>query len=200
MNLIEVFDSPFKLIQEDIDHNNDCMTLVYCTREIEDQTTKEEIYIISKMYFDNLFAKYKSYHINDEPATESSYKLYVDLLEGEEVVQKHIYSMSYDNIEDKINIENKYDDNSIIDGLFSIVIFINLYKFDFNPEEDYDYYREIRTTINEEECVICYENKPNILYSDCCHIAVCYECDTKGRFRSCPMCRRKIKNQKIRIT
>ena len=96
MNLIEVFDSPFKLIQEDLDHNNDCIRLVYCTREIEDQTTKEEIYIISKMYFDNLFAKYKSYHINDEPTTESSYRLYVDLLEGEEVVQKHIYSMSYD--------------------------------------------------------------------------------------------------------
>ena len=32
MNLIEVFDFPFKLIQEDIDHNNDCMTLVYCTK------------------------------------------------------------------------------------------------------------------------------------------------------------------------
>ena len=200
MNLIEVFDSPFKLIQEDLDHDHNFMTLVYCTREIEDQTTKEEIYIISKMYFDNLLAKYKSYHINDEPATESSYRLFVDLLEDEDVVQKHIYSMSYSNLEDKINIENKYDDNSIIEGIFSIVISITIYKFDINLDEDYDYYREIKTSINEEECVVCYENKPNILYSDCCHIAVCYECDTKGRFRSCPMCRKKVKNQKIRIT
>ena len=200
MNLIEVFDSPFKLIQEDLDHNNNCMRLVYCTKEIEDQTTKEEIYIISKMYFDNLLAKYKSYHINNEPATESSYNLQVHLLEDDDVVEKHIYSMSYNNLEDKINIENKYDDNSIIEGIFSIVISITIYKFDFDLDEDYDYYREIKTSINEEECVICYENKPNILYSDCCHIAVCYECDTKGRFRSCPMCRKKIKNQKIRIT
>ena len=198
MNLIEVFDSPFKLIQEDVDSNDNCIRVVYCTGEIEDQTTKEEIYIISKMYFDNLFAKYKSYHINDEPSTESSYELYIDLIENEEVIHKDIYSMSYDNIEEKINIENKFDDNSIIDGLFCIVIKIT--KFDFNPEEDYDYYREIRTTINEEECVICYENPPNILYSDCCHISVCYECDTKGRFSSCPLCRRKIKTQKIKIT
>ena len=69
------------------------MRLVYCTKAIEDQTTKEEIYIISKMYFDNLLAKYKSYHINDEPATESSYRLFVDLLEDEDVVQKHIYTL-----------------------------------------------------------------------------------------------------------
>ena len=194
MNLIETFKSPFKLSYENFDYNPDCMRVVYCTDEINDETTKEEIYIISKMYFDNLFSKYKSFHINSEPATESSYRLYVDLFEHDDVVQKHIYSMSYNNTEDKINVENKFDDNLTIEGIFSIVIDITAYRFDYDEIEDYDYYNEpeVKRTIKEEDCIICLENKPNVLYTECLHFAVCNSCDKKGNFSKCPLCRKKI--------
>ena len=39
-----------------------------------------------------------------------------------------------------------------------------------------------------------------MLFTDCLHVCVCNVCDSKGRFNKCPMCRTKIKNQKIRIT
>ena len=55
-------------------------------------------------------------------------------------------------------------------------------------------------TMLEPECIICYENKSNILYLDCLHVCVCDVCDSKGKFKKCPLCRTKIKNQKIRLT
>ena len=57
----------------------------------------------------------------------------------------------------------------------------------------------IKTTITEPDCVICYENKPNILYTECLHRVVCNSCDAKGKFSKCPFCRTKIKNNRIRI-
>ena len=68
---------------------------------------------------------------------------------------------------------------------------------DYESNDEYD--KPILKTITESECIICYENKPNILFSECMHICVCNVCDSKGRFNKCPMCRTKIKNQKIKI-
>ena len=55
-------------------------------------------------------------------------------------------------------------------------------------------------TYREDCCVICLEAKPNILYFDCMHIAVCDSCDRlkkKGRYR-CDVCRRTI-SERIKI-
>ena len=49
-------------------------------------------------------------------------------------------------------------------------------------------------TYREDWCVICLESKPNILYLDCLHIAICDSCDrlkTTGR-KNCDVCRAKI--------
>ena len=49
-------------------------------------------------------------------------------------------------------------------------------------------------TYREDRCVICLESKPNILYLDCAHIAICDSCDrlkTTHR-KNCDMCRAKI--------
>ena len=70
---------------------------------------------------------------------------------------------------------------------------------DYDTEEEDDEYIRLRKTITETECIICFENKPNMLYIECLHLCVCNVCDTKGKFYKCPMCRTKIKNQKIRI-
>ena len=70
--------------------------------------------------------------------------------------------------------------------------------YDSNDEDVYD--NIVKKTISEPECIICFENKSNILYLECLHVCVCNVCDSKGRFNKCPLCRIKIKNQKIRIT
>ena len=54
-------------------------------------------------------------------------------------------------------------------------------------------------TIKLPECVICYHNPPNILYYNCLHIAVCNSCDQSGKLLNCPLCRTKIKDQRIKI-
>ena len=70
--------------------------------------------------------------------------------------------------------------------------------YDSNDEDEYN--NTIKKTITESECIICFENKPNMLFLDCMHLCVCNGCDSKGKFYKCPMCRTKLKNQKIRIT
>ena len=197
MNLIDTFESPFKLIASHT-YLNHCtgFRATYKTKNIYDETTKEEIYIISKMYFDNIVNTYKRYHINDRPTTESSYRLFVGQVEDYELKQKHVYSIAYNNVEDRISWENKFDDNFTVEGNFRIVIDISAYVFeDYEDEDDDDY--EVKTMIKEDDCVVCFENKPNILYTECMHFAVCTLCDKKGDFKSCPLCRKKIKNQRI---
>ena len=197
MNLIDTFESPFKLIASHT-YLNHCtgFRATYKTKNIYDETTKEEIYIISKMYFDNIVNTYKRYHINDRPTTESSYRLFVEQVEDYELKQKHVYSIAYNNVEDRISWENKFDDNFTVEGNFRIVIDISAYVFeDYEDEDDDDY--EVKTMIKEDDCVVCFENKPNILYTECMHFAVCTLCDKKGDFKSCPLCRKKIKKQRI---
>ena len=199
MDFYEVFSSPFKLSYFETSHGPIPQLIAkYKTTDIVGETTKEEIYILSKMYFNQLILQYKNYTIENQPTTESSYKLSVGLIEDDELKYKHIYSCFYNNIEDRISWENKYDDNFNIEGDFFVCIYVNTMVItDYESNDEYD--KPILKTITESECIICYENKPNILFSECMHICVCNVCDSKGRFNKCPMCRTKIKNNKIRI-
>ena len=49
-------------------------------------------------------------------------------------------------------------------------------------------------TYREDRCVICLESKPNILYLDCLHIAICDSCDRlkKTGRKNCDVCRAEI--------
>ena len=202
MDLYEVFSSPFTLREFNVFHEPiPQIKAEFKTNDIFGETTKEEIFILSKMYFDQLILQYKGYTIEDQQTTESSYRLSVGILEEDELKFKHIYSCFYNNIEDRISWENKYDDNFNIEGDFFVCIDVNamvITDYDSNDEVEDD--KPIKKTITESECIICYENKPNMLFTDCLHVCVCNVCDSKGRFNKCPMCRTKIKNQKIRIT
>ena len=42
-----------------------------------------------------------------------------------------------------------------------------------------------------DKCVVCLENKPNILFEKCYHCCVCIECEKIKPFSSCPCCRKK---------
>ena len=201
MDLYEVFSSPFTLREFNVFHEPiPQIKAEFKTNDIFGETTKEEIFILSKMYFDQLILQYKNYTIEDQQTTESSYRLSVGILEEDELKFKHIYSCFYNNIEDRISWENKYDNNFNIEGDFFVCIDVNamvIPDYDSNDEVEDD--KPIKKTITESECIICFENKPNMLFLDCMHLCVCNGCDSKGKFYKCPMCRTKLKNQKIRI-
>ena len=203
MELDEVLSMPFKLVRFNLFHDPLQVKAKFKTKDIFGETTKEEIFILSKMYLDHIILQYKNYIIEDQPATESSYRLSVGIIENDELKYKHIYSCFYNNIRDRISWENKYNDNFNIEGSFFVCIDVNAIVMPDYDSNDDDYYEDIkpaRKTILEPECIICFENKSNILYLECLHVCVCNVCDSKGKFNKCPLCRTKIKNQKIRLT
>ena len=205
MDLYEVLSMPFKLVKFDLLHDPSQIRAKFKTNDIFGETTKEEIFILSKMYFDQIILQYKNYIIENQPTSESSYGLSVGIIEDDELKYKHIYSCFYNNIRDRISWENKYDDNFNIEGSFFVCIDVNAWvipDYDSNDEveDEVEDDKPARKTILEQECVICFENKSNILYLDCLHVCVCNVCDSKGKFNKCPLCRTKIKNQKIRLT
>ena len=52
-------------------------------------------------------------------------------------------------------------------------------------------------TFKTDECVICLENKNNVLFCNCGHICVCKKCIEIERLTKCPVC--KTKNTILRI-
>ena len=205
MELDEVLSMPFKLVRFNLFHDPLQVKAKFKTNDIFGETTKEEIFILSKMYLDHIILQYKNYIIEGQPTSESSYRLSVGIIEDDELKYKHIYSCFYNNVRDRISWENKYNDNFDIEGSFFVCIDVNAIVMpDYDSDNDYnDYYEDIkptRKTMLEPECIICYENKSNMLYLDCFHVCVCNVCDSKGKFKKCPLCRTKIKNQKIILT
>ena len=62
-------------------------------------------------------------------------------------------------------------------------------------EEEY----HIKKSIKSTKCVICLQNRPNVLYIKCRHIVACDSCDLSGKLLECPICRTKIKDQRMKI-
>ena len=202
--LYEIFESPFKLVNSHSRDNGEPLIpnikFEFKTDDIYDTTTKEIIFKISKRHFDDIVLQYKNYVLNGVSTTESSYALYVSIFKDDDWEYKHIYSMLLDHESDRISWENKYIDNMEIEGDFFIGIDVTV---SVSPEgedhydEDYDY--KLKKSIKEDDCVICLNNKANILYTECLHFVVCDSCDKKGKFSKCPLCRKEIKNQRIKI-
>ena len=201
--LYEIFDSPFKLVNSqsrDYEESIPSLKFEFKTDNIYDTTTKEIIFNISKRHFDDIILQYKNYVLNGVSTTESTYALYVSIFKDDEWEFKHIYSILLDHESDRISWENKYDSNMEIEGEFFIGIDVVVYvspEVEDRYDEDYNY--KLKKSIKEDECVICFNNKANILYTECLHFVVCDGCDKKGKFSKCPLCRKNIKNQRIKI-
>ena len=197
MSLTDIFKSPFKLTGSHMfSEPVPKIKVSLKTKNMCDKTSKEEVFILCKMYFDNYVSKYKNYRIEGMQTTESTYRLSVGVLENDELKYKHIYSIAYNNIADRISWENKYDDNFDIEGNFFIALDISAYVIsDYDSEDEEEY--KFKQTIPQPECIVCYENSPSILYTNCMHYAVCHTCDKKGNFSKCPLCRKKIKSGRI---
>lgn len=51
----------------------------------------------------------------------------------------------------------------------------------------------VKTNMEDDQCIMCYENKKNIQFGPCNHNVVCGECYTKLiKPRECPMCKQAI--------
>ena len=201
MDLYEVFNSPFFIHSTQSESNSlfKSKYFRYKTNIINTETNIKEIYTLSKFYFEQFIEKFKNYRIQNENVTESSFNLYVSFDDDDDLPDKHIYSMGYNNILQKVNIENKFTDNISIESNFRVCINISLYV---SYEEYNDEYNDDNILIKpkkESECVVCYNNNANILFLDCLHICVCFECNEKGNFSKCPLCRKKIIKEKVSL-
>ena len=49
--------------------------------------------------------------------------------------------------------------------------------------------KPIVKTFSENKCVVCLNNKPNILYENCKHIPTCSNCEEIKNLNNCPVCR-----------
>ena len=84
---------------------------------------------------------------------------------------------------------SKEDIEKLISTPFHIIIsvyaeYINRFYEDEDDEEEVEEEDEeevepieLKQTIIYDECVIYYENKPNVLYPDCFHISTCKRCE-----------------------
>ena len=70
-----------------------------------------------------------------------------------------------------------------------------------STDEEEEYTPPIET-YRQDCCVVCLEAKPNILYFDCMHIAICDSCDRVKRTararKNCDVCRAEI-SRRIKI-
>ena len=69
-------------------------------------------------------------------------------------------------------------------------------------EEEEEQYTPPIETYRQDQCVVCLESKPNILYLDCMHIAICDSCDhvkrTARARKNCDVCRTEI-SKRVKI-
>ena len=200
MEIEEVFKSPFKLVFSYPPYYSPIklpgVRFVYRTEEIESSTTTEEIFNLSQMYLKETIEKYNHYQVERAGRTiKTTYRLYIawevekDGLK--ELEEKDLYETTYNIEEEEITqIEEKeyYLPPETIERKFFIFMVPTVYVL-----------REGEQTIKSPKCVICYHNPPNILYYNCLHITVCNSCDEVGKLLKCPLCRTKIKNQRIKI-
>ena len=136
----------------------------------------------------------------------TTYRLYIawevikDGLIQLEIEEKDLYHITYKiEEEEKYIIEEKkyYLPPETIKRNFFIYIVPTIYFQDKQPDPDEEYH--IKKSIKSTECVICLQNRPNVLYIKCRHIVACHSCDLSGKLLECPICRTKIKDQRMKI-
>ena len=83
-------------------------------------------------------------------------------------------------------------------GLHYLKDHIAIREYNFNKYATIEYYMNSnKKTYYEDECIICYDDVPNIVFADSCgHCVVCEDCykRLKDTTSECPMCREEIKN------
>ena len=168
---------------------------------------------ISNSFIESLCEKYRRGFLKGYPIKRSSYTLSLvtkdtrEMYEDEEV-HKNIYSLTIDTENNTIEKYLNYDIDFPGDYYIEICVCLQTEIYENVSEEEFynfrmydENYRNIKKqkpyieAFKVELCCICYESKPNILYLDCLHLSICNECQKKGNFKNCQLCRKKITHQ-----
>ena len=173
----------------------------------------KDIYKYCKRELRNFQLEYKEGYIEENiPVSCSTYTVQVIgeyMEEIDDVMMVNIYHAELSGVDDEITREYKYyvPENKTIQAPFNVFIIITQYNYP-EPEPFIDELNLLRIlstplpiqrSIKQEECVICYEAQPNVLYQDCKHISTCSECENAGRILRCPICRAEVRKGKIEI-
>ena len=70
---------------------------------------------------------------------------------------------------------------------------------DSDENDSYNQHINANKTFKMEECLICVENEPNVLFCGCGHLCVCEECIRYYESYKCPVCKNINKNIRIII-
>ena len=164
----------------------------------------KDIYKYCKKDLHNFQREYKQGFVNEDvPVSCSTYHLKVIgeyQKEIDDVMAVNIYYAELNDV-GEITRKNKYytPENKTIQAPFNVYIIITLYNCPEIEELDPLEPLPMQKSIKQEECVICYEAQPNVLYQDCKHISTCSECEDAGAILKCPLCRAEVKKGKIKI-
>ena len=89
--------------------------------------------------------------------------------------------------------------NDYLISLFLLLCVYSIFNTSIDRENEEEYTPPIET-YRQDCCVVCLESKPNILYLECKHIAICNSCDRlkKTERKNCDVCRTEI-SRRIKI-
>ena len=109
--------------------------------------------------------------------------------------KRYLHELSLNNEMITEPIEKRLSDKPFF---FNVIVHF-LIPTPLNREIEEPYTPPIET-YRQDCCVVCLESKPNILYLDCMHIAICDSCDRlkKTHRKNCDVCRAEI-SKRIKI-
>ena len=134
------------------------------------------------------------------------------------VLIEDLYTITYDPLKFRklelcfINLNDYNKDEPLVREIFLVNRYLELYRaFKFKIFINASCFIESDSSDDEEEppesieesyktdnCVICQDKEPNILFADCNHICVCLECVKIKSLANCPYCRNEI-SRRIKI-
>ena len=179
-------------------------TILFRSRQFENVVmSTKKIKHLSNSFIEMLCKKYRRGFLKGYQIKRSSYTLSIvtkdmrEMYENEDV-HRTIYSIKIDTEKNTLKKYLNYDIDLPGDYCIEICVCLQTetyeYFEDFSLRDDIPYIEAFKV----ELCCVCYENKPNILYPDCLHLAICIDCQEKGDFKQCQLCRKEI-TYKIKI-
>ena len=75
-----------------------------------------------------------------------------------------------------------------LDQPFKILVTTSFYRFHSFEASP----KPLEKTFKFDQCVICLDREPNVLFIECNHICVCNECEKTHPSTQCPYCRVKV--------
>jgi hypothetical protein len=88
--------------------------------------------------------------------------------------------------------------NENSEGTFTSIICFKCHEDRLQCTQDESIVKEeeLSSTIEKDECVICMSSKREVLFDPCFHYYFCQACakTIKDKFKSCPVCKREVKN------